>query len=198
MPTHKDTLTEQYDQTLHYTRDKRLPAGHPKPQPTACWPAENIALYERYRAWLLTGGTSELASQIIYLPVAGHVLGLSLKPHPELDLEEDFQRTLEYVIAKQSSPDWIKASRNGLNKFRRFLRLERGLGEEQHVTPFDSARVTAGLPACSCMNWIAINASCNAIGGMPAWNKTFAASGQAISGCGVTLWKNIRCWNSKT
>jgi integrase/recombinase XerD len=34
-----------------------------------------------------------------------------------------------------------------LNKFRRFLRLERGLGEESKITPFDSARVTAGLPA---------------------------------------------------
>jgi len=146
MPTRKATLTEQYDQTLHYTRDHRLPPGHPKPQPTACWPTENIALYERYRDWLLAGGASELASKIIYLPVAGHVLGLNLKPHHELDLDTDFQRTLEYVIAKQSGKDWIKASRNGLNKFRRFLRLERGLGEENHVTPFDSARVTEGLP----------------------------------------------------
>jgi integrase/recombinase XerD len=140
------SLAEQYDQTLHYTRDKRLPAGHPKPQPTACWPKENIALYERYRDWLLAGGASELSSKIIYLPVAGHVLGLTLKPHPQLDLEEDFERALEYVIAKRSSPDWIKASRNGLNRFRRFLRLERGLGEESKVTPFDSARVAAGLP----------------------------------------------------
>ncbi|MCI0557768.1 MAG: tyrosine-type recombinase/integrase [Nitrososphaera sp.] len=140
------SLAEQYDQTLHYTRDKRLPPGHPKPQPTTCWPAENIALYERYRDWLLAGGASELASKIIYLPVAGHVLGLHLKPHTELDLEEDFQRTLEYVIAKQSGKDWIKASRNGLNKFKRFLRIERGLGEENKVTPFDSSRVTTGLP----------------------------------------------------
>jgi site-specific recombinase XerD len=141
------SLAEQYDQTLHYTRDKRLPEGHPKPQPTACWPQENIVLYERYRDWLLEGGTSEISSKIIYLPVAGHVLGLSLKPHSQLDLEEDFQRALEYVIAKKSSQDWIKASRSGLNKFRRFLRLERGLGEESKVAPFDSARVTSGLPA---------------------------------------------------
>jgi len=140
------SLAEQYDQTLHYTRDYRLPPGHPKPQPTACWPQENIALYERYRDWLLEGGTSEMSSKIIYLPVAGHVLGLALKPHAELDLEEDFQRALDYVIAKQSSQDWIKASRNGLNKFRRFLRLERGLGEESKETPFDSARATEGLP----------------------------------------------------
>ena len=141
------SLAEHYDQTLHHTRDDRLPPGYPKPQPTAGWPTENIALYERYRDWLLSGGASELATKIIYLPVAGHVLGLSLKPHPELDLEADFQRTLDYVSAKGCGEDWIKASRNGLNKFRRFLRLERGLGEESKITPFDSARVTAGLPA---------------------------------------------------
>jgi site-specific recombinase XerD len=140
------SLAEHYDQTLHYTRDKRLPDGYPRPQPTSCWPKENIALYERYRDWLLEGGTSEMSSWTIYLPTAGHVLGLALKPHEQLDLEEDFQRALDYVIAKQSGEDWLKASRNGLNKFRRFLRLERGLGEESKITPFDSARVTEGLP----------------------------------------------------
>lgn len=140
------SLAEHYDQTLHYTRDHRLPAGHPKPQPTSCWPAENIALYEQYRDWLLQGGASELASKTIYLPSAGHVLGLALKPHAELDLEADFQRALEYVIAKQSGKDWIKASRNGLNKFKRFLRLAHGLGEETRITPFDSSRVASGLP----------------------------------------------------
>ncbi len=140
------SLAEHYDQTLHYTRDKRLPPGHPRPQPTAFWPKENIVLHERYRDWLLEGGTSEWSSKTIYLPTAGHVLGLALKPHEQLDLEADFERVMEYVIAKQSGPDWIKATRNGLNKFRRFLRLERGLGEESKLTPFDSARVTEGLP----------------------------------------------------
>ena len=115
------SLAEHYDQTLHYTRDKRLPPGYPKPQPTSCWPPENIALYERYRDWLLEGGTSEMASRTIYLPTAGHVLGLALKPHEQLDLEQDFQRTLDYVIAKKSGKDWLEASINGLNKFRRFL-----------------------------------------------------------------------------
>ncbi len=127
-------------------RDHRLPPGHPKPQPTACWPQENIALYERYRDWLLEGGANEGASKTIYLPVAGHVLGLNLKPHHELDLEVDFQCTLEYVIAKGSGKDWIKASRNGLNKFKRFMRWERGLGEENKETPFDSTCAASGLP----------------------------------------------------
>jgi site-specific recombinase XerD len=140
------SLAEQYDQTLHYTRDKRLPADFPKPKPTTFWPPENIALYERYRDWLLSGGASELASKIIYLPVAGHVLALNLKPYRELDLDQDLQRALDYVVAKQSSADWVKASRNGLNKFRRFLRLERGLGEESKVKPFDVPAHTQGLP----------------------------------------------------
>lgn len=140
------SLTEHYDQTLYYTRDKHLSPGHARPQPSSCWPAENIALYERYRDWLLAGGTSESSSKSIYLPVAGHVLALSLKPHSQLDLEADFQRVLDYVIAKQSSKDWIKASRNGLNKFRRFLRLERGLGEESKETHFDSSVPASGLP----------------------------------------------------
>lgn len=140
------SLAEQYDQTLHYTRDKNLPADFPKPKPTTCWPPENIALYERYQDWLLSGGTSEMASRTIYLPIAGHVLALHLKPYRELDLEKDLQRALEYVIAKQAGPDWIKACRNGLEKFRRFLRLERGLGEESKITPFDVAAHTQGLP----------------------------------------------------
>jgi len=140
------TLGEHYDQGLLLSRHHRLPQGFTAPQPTARWPKENIALYERYRAWLLSGGASELATKIIYLPIAGHVLGLSLKPHPELDLDEDFEHAYEYVQAKQCSQDWLKACRNGLNKFRRFLRIVRGLGEENHITPFDSARVTAGLP----------------------------------------------------
>ena len=141
------SLAEQYDQTLHYTHDKNLPAGFQKPQPTACWPAENIALYERYRDWLLSGGTSEDATKTIYLPVAGHVLGLNLKPHWQLNLEDDLERALEYTRAKQCSKAWIKASHNGLEKFRRFLRLERGLGEIRKITPFDIPRHTAGLPA---------------------------------------------------
>ena len=47
------SLAEQYDQTLHYTRDWKLPAGHAKPAPTCQWPTENVELYERYRHWLL-------------------------------------------------------------------------------------------------------------------------------------------------
>jgi len=153
------TLAEHYDQGLHLARHHKLPEGYPAPQPSACWPKENIALYEKYRDWLLSGGTCEHATHNIYLPIAGHVFGLNLKPHWELDLEQDLERALDYTRAKQSGKDWIKACRNGLNKFRRFLRLERGLGEEYKSRP---SIQPASLPACRsgwCRNWIAFNAS---------------------------------------
>lgn len=148
MPTPKVVTTaERYDRSLRYARVNHLPADAPRPLPTPHWCRENIELLERFHQWLLQGGTCEYSTNVIYLPVAGHVLGLNLKPHPELNVEADFQRAMDFVIAKGCGEDWIKASRNGLNMFRRFLRLERGLGEESKVTPFDSARVTAGLPA---------------------------------------------------
>ncbi len=137
------SLAEQYDQTLHYTH---ACGDFPNPAPTNQWPPENIALYERYRDWLLSGGTSPGPSKTIYLPVAGHALALNLKPHHQINLEEDLERVMDYTRAKQASKDWIKASRNGLEKFRRFLRFERGLGEVSKITPFDATRYTDGLP----------------------------------------------------
>ncbi len=147
MPPHKAATTrERYDQALHYARDDRLPAKASRPLPTSHWPEENVELLEHYHKWLLQGGACEYSTNIIYLPIAGHVLGLNLKPHGTINLEEDLKRAMEYVQAKGVGEDWLKACRNGLNKFRRFLRLERGLGEECKVKPFDSARVTVGLP----------------------------------------------------
>ncbi len=143
-PFHKAaTLAEHYDQGLQLVR---LPADYAAPKSTSFWPNKNIELYEKYRDWLMMGGASELATSTIYLPIAGHVFGLNLKPHHEFDLDQDLERAMDYTRAKQSGKDWMKACRNGLNKFRRFLRLERGLGEESKITPFDSARVTTGLP----------------------------------------------------
>jgi site-specific recombinase XerD len=141
-----DDLALHYDQGLRLTRKRKLPEGYPLPQPTSLWPVENIRLYEKLRAWLLSGGADEHATNTIYLPIAGHVFGLNLKPHTEYDLDADLERALEYTRAKGSGKDWLKACRNGLIKFRRFMRLERGLGEESKVTPFDPKRVTAGLP----------------------------------------------------
>jgi site-specific recombinase XerD len=141
------TLGEHYDQGLLVSSHQHLPVGYVLPQPSSVWCKENIALYEQYRDWLLDGGASEMAAKTIYLPIAGHVLGLNLKPYREMDLEDDLERAMEYVLAKKLSADWQKACRNGLNKFLRFLRLERGLAELSQLTPFDAKRATVGLPA---------------------------------------------------
>jgi hypothetical protein len=141
------TVAGCYDQALHYTRDHHLPPAAPRPRPTADWPPENLALLERYVAWLLEGGASPIATRGIYLPAAGHVLGLALKPHPQIDLEADFERVMAYTRGKGCGPDWLKATHNGLEKFRRFVRCERGLGETLAITPFDVAAHTQGLPA---------------------------------------------------
>jgi len=147
MPTPKVVTTaERYDRSLRYARVNHLPADAPRPLPTKYWCKENIELLERFHQWLLQGGTCEYSTNTIYLPMAGHVLGLNCKPHHELDLDKDLDCTLQYLRAKGVGESWFKVSRNGLLKFRRFLRLERGLGEESKVTPFDSARVTTGLP----------------------------------------------------
>jgi hypothetical protein len=140
------TLAERYDQALLYARDFRLPPGSPRPQPTKYWPKGNVEFLEKYRAWLLEGGISELVTMIHHIVMAGHVFGLTLKPPDQLDLEADFTLALQYVQAKGLSQPWIKNCRNSLAKFRSFLRLERGLGPLSKARPFDVAEKTQGLP----------------------------------------------------
>jgi site-specific recombinase XerD len=139
------TPAEMYDRALRYARDKRLPPDYPRPHPTAEWPLENIALLEEYWQWLAESGYSPFVNRIIYLPMAGHVLGLALKPHPQLDLESDLQRGLDFLKAKQLSPGWTDACRNAMLKFRRFLMHRRGQIETK-VTPFTPEPHTEGLP----------------------------------------------------
>ena len=138
---------EAYDRALRYARDKHLPPGTPRPCPTSQWPQENVRLLERYYDWLIAGGTAEQPTRTIYLPVAGHVLGLNPVSHDHINLEGDFAKVMDYVQAKGAGKDWQKACRNALAKFRRFLRIERGLGEVSKTTPFDVAKYTAGFPA---------------------------------------------------
>ena len=89
-------------------------------------------LLERYADWLRGGGASEEVIRTIYIPMAGHWLGLALKPHPELDLQADLQPALEYVRAKGAGPDWADVCRCSLDKFRRFLLHTRGLVEADY------------------------------------------------------------------
>ncbi len=141
-----NTPAERYDRSLHYGRGKHVPQGAPRPLSTSHWPRENIELLEGYEQWLLGGGVSEMVVRTYHVPMAGHVFGLTLKSHSELDLDHDLDCALEYVKSKGVGAEWIKNCRLSLVKFRRFMRLERGLGEESKETPFDSARVTSGLP----------------------------------------------------
>jgi len=145
-PKQANTMPERYDQSLLYARHAHLPLDFPRPQPTKFWPQENVVLLERYAAWLRGGGASEYVIRSIYVPMAGHVLGLTLKSHPLLDLETDLQPAFEYVIAKGVSDEWTKVSRNALAKFRRFLIHERGQLEPKHRRK-EFALHTEGLPA---------------------------------------------------
>jgi hypothetical protein len=115
------TMRERYDQALEYCHDKHLPTDAPRPKPTKAWPPENVALLEHYAEWLIGGGHSEAVIRTIYIPMAGHILGLALKPHALLDLERDLQPGLDYIAAKGAGPDWLKVNGNALAKFRRFL-----------------------------------------------------------------------------
>jgi site-specific recombinase XerD len=136
---------ERYDHALRCARHGRLPPGYSRPRPTSDWPAENIALLEGYREWLLSSGTSPDVINQLYIPMAGHALGLNLRPHPQLDLDADLTRALDYVKAKQLSAEWTDICRNGLEKFRRFLRQQRG-EPDLFLRPVNRAHYCAGLP----------------------------------------------------
>lgn len=140
------TMRERYDQALEYCHDKKLPPEAPRPGFTCDWPPENVNLLERYAGWLRGGGHSEAVIRTIYIPMAGHVLGLALKPHPELDLQADLQPALEYIRAKGAGPDWTDVCRCSLDKFRRFLLHTRGQVEVK-ARPYQPAPHTDGLPA---------------------------------------------------
>jgi site-specific recombinase XerD len=119
----------RYQSALRNSRDSRLPPGFAPPQPPSTWPAENIELLERFLVWLAADGAGQRSIDLFYLPMAGHVLGLNRKPHWQLDLEHDLERAMDFVNAKRPSQSWAALCRMGLNRFRRFLRQERGMVE---------------------------------------------------------------------
>lgn len=139
------SAAERYDTSRHRARDDRLPPGYAVPQPTSAWPAENVALLELYREWLSSSGTSQDVVNMLYIPMAGNALGLNLEPHPQLDLDADLERALDYVKAKRLSAEWTDMCRNALDKFRRFLRQQRGQVEVV-LRPPNRAHYCAGLP----------------------------------------------------
>ena len=143
------SAAERYDRALERGRAlSPVPDGCPEPQPTSAWPAQNVALLERYRAWLVEGGATRAVIDHLRLPAAGHVLGLALKPHELLDLDADLEAALAYVEAKRVSAATIQNSRHSLEWFRRFLRRERELPEPPETAAYGNAeRYREGLPA---------------------------------------------------
>lgn len=109
---------------------------------------DNVALLEKYRDWLVKGGASVAVINQHRIPMAGHVLGLNLKPHKELNLTNDLEKAMAYVKAKQTSKAWTTNCRHSLNWFRRFLCRERGLVTKEDLPAFsDVSRFQEGLPA---------------------------------------------------
>ena len=139
-----NALTEQYDRRLERMN---LPAGSPQPQPSHLWPPENIRLLEEFAAWLHEGGAGEHATETNYLPTAALILGFNLKPHTRLNLTTDLEKAQNFVRLCGASENKVKISGHGTEKFRRFLRFRRGLGEVIRVKTFDVAAHTQGLPA---------------------------------------------------
>jgi site-specific recombinase XerD len=136
----------RYDRALLYGRDRHLPPDAPTPRPTAAWPPQNVALLQRYGEWLLASGFSPAVVGIHYVPMAGHSLGLALKPHHQLDPETDLAPALDFIRAKRLSAEWTDISRVALLKFRHYLRLQRGERDLAFHEP-DPGRYQAGLPA---------------------------------------------------
>jgi site-specific recombinase XerD len=78
--------------------------------------------------------------------MAGHVLGLNLKPHCYLNLKEDLDKALGFVAAKGMSKKWQSNCRYSLAWFRRFLKEERGLVIIDKTSYGNEERYKAGLP----------------------------------------------------
>jgi site-specific recombinase XerD len=152
-PRAATNVFERYDQALKYARDHNLPPDHPRPHSTCDWPPENRELLTRYEGWLLGGGTSPLTTNLLCITMAGHALGLFLKPHSQMDISisettdlgADLQPAMEYVLAKRLSAAWTRNCRRALVKFRRFLCQERGILEVT-IKPYDPTPHAEGLP----------------------------------------------------
>lgn len=137
----------RYRSALRNSRDSRLPPGFAPPQPPSVWPAENVELLERFLAWLVADGAGQRSIDLFYLPMAGHVLGLNLKSHSQINLECDLERAMDFVNAKRPSQSWAELCRMGLHRFRRFLRQERGMVETSRpVLPVNVTCYHEGVP----------------------------------------------------
>jgi site-specific recombinase XerD len=141
------TAAVRYDRALRKSLKLHpLPVGVAAPQFSGAWPAENAALLEKYREWLVAIGSADAVINQHRIPMAGHVLGLNGKPHSELNLDEDFDKALCFVESRQKGEIWLRNCRHSLTWFRRFLKAERGMVIRDKPTFGDVARYQAGLP----------------------------------------------------
>lgn len=145
--TFPTTAAVRYDRALHKSlKLNPLPSHVAVPQFTSCWPEENVDLLEQYREWLVGIGSSDAVINQHRIPMAGHVLGLNCKPHPQLTLNGDFDKAIRFVQAKQKGETWERNCGHSLDWFRRFVKEERGLVIIDKPTFGDVARYKAGLP----------------------------------------------------
>lgn len=145
--TFPTTAAVRYDQGLRRSLALNPPLPHVAvPQPTEDWPEENIALLEQFREWLVGIGAADSVINHRRIPMAGHVLGLTLKPHAQLNLVNDFERAVDFVAAQQVSDTWQRECRHSLDWFRRFVKEERGMVIIDKPSFGDVERYKAGLP----------------------------------------------------
>lgn len=138
----------RYDRALRKSLKLNPPSPEVTvPQPTRCWPVENVVFLEKYRDWLVGIGAAEAVINQHRLPLAGHVLGLNLKPHRQLSLAGDFDKALCFVQTRPTSESWQRNCRHSLNWFRRFVKEQRGLVIRDQFSFGDGTRFQEGLPA---------------------------------------------------
>ena len=141
------TAAERYDNALRKSlKMNPLPEGKVAPKPSCEWPEENVALLERYRDWLVAIGASTAVINQHRVPLAGTLLGLALKPHPQLCLDADVGQAQLYIKGKKKSASWEKACDRSLTWFSRFLKEERGMVIIDKQKFGDVGRYKAGLP----------------------------------------------------
>ena len=141
------TAAERYDRALRKGLALNpLPSGYPVPQPTSSWPDENVLLLERFRDWLVGIGAADSTINQHRIPMAGHVLGLNLKPHAQFHLDEDLSKAMVFVKAKKKGAMFTRNCGHSLTWFRRFLKVERGLVILDTPTFGDISRYQEGLP----------------------------------------------------
>ena len=145
--TFPTTAAVRYDRALN----KSLKLNPPPPRLavphfSSCWPVENVTILEQYRDWLVGIGAAEAVINQHRLPMAGHVLGLNLKPHDQLDLQSDLDKAVCYIEARPTSKSWQRNCHHSLTWFRRFVKEQRGWVIHDPPAFGDVSRLQEGLP----------------------------------------------------